>query len=193
MATVRVVSSGTGRLDAWIDFQHDGSWADAGDQIFTSTMVTQGSQTLSFQVPPNAVVTDLTFSRFRLSSHGHLSYTGLAADGEVEGYGVRIVAARRAGNDNSHPPAALAASRPAAVGGHAPGPLTPDAPGGRAPAAWSDPAAFRWLFGGAELVGAEGPDRHGTAARRAGASAGAGRPRTSTASSPSPPGRRTER
>src|SRR5207253_6672428 len=89
-AALSVFASGAGYLDAWIDFNHDGRWKDAGDQIFTRKAVVKGPNLLFFDVPPSAVPTSLTFSRFRLSSTGGLSYVGLALDGEVEDYGVTI-------------------------------------------------------------------------------------------------------
>ncbi|MCG8427639.1 MAG: IPTL-CTERM sorting domain-containing protein [Chromatiales bacterium] len=88
-ATVTVTASGAGRLDAWIDFNADGDWADANEQVFTSEPVTAGANPLSITVPANAVGGD-TFARFRLSSAGGLSYTGGAPDGEVEDYQLTI-------------------------------------------------------------------------------------------------------
>ena len=51
MATITVTASQAGFLDAWMDFKGDGSWADAGDQIFTSQPVVAGANVLHFQVP----------------------------------------------------------------------------------------------------------------------------------------------
>lgn len=88
--TVTVVTVGVGKLNAWMDFNHDGDWATPGDQIFTSVaLTTPGSQFLSFAVPATAT-TGATFARFRFSSTGGQSFTGLAADGEVEDYRVII-------------------------------------------------------------------------------------------------------
>ena len=91
VATVDVVASQSGFLDAWIDFGDDGSWAQPGDQIFASQALTRGSNTFSFVVPASAIVTPQTFARFRLSNGGGLSYTGFAEYGEVEDYEVEIV------------------------------------------------------------------------------------------------------
>jgi hypothetical protein len=87
-ATITVTASQAGFLDAWMDFKGDGSWADAGDQIFTSQPVVAGANILHFQVPLTDVTS--TYARFRLSSTGGLSYTGVAQDGEVEDYEVNI-------------------------------------------------------------------------------------------------------
>lgn len=89
-AYVDVTASDSGRLDAWLDFNDDGDWADDGEQIFDSEELSAGVNALSFGVPLDAVLTDATFARFRFASEGGLSYTGLADDGEVEDYEVAI-------------------------------------------------------------------------------------------------------
>jgi len=83
------------RLDAWIDFNQDGDWDDAGEQIFTSYDLgtSDGTQTLSFTVPRDTggnIVAGTTFARFRVSTAGGLSTTGLADDGEVEDHLVAV-------------------------------------------------------------------------------------------------------
>jgi len=89
-ANVTVTASATGYLDAWVDFNDDGDWADAGEQIFTSQLLSAGANNLNFTVPGSATGTNQTFARFRFSSAGGLSYVGLAPDGEVEDYQVAI-------------------------------------------------------------------------------------------------------
>jgi hypothetical protein len=89
VASIVVVASSVGFLDAWIDFNRDGDWADPGEQIFAGQALSQGSNTLSFTVPGNAQGGD-TYARFRFSSCGGLSYVGGATDGEVEDYTVGI-------------------------------------------------------------------------------------------------------
>lgn len=88
-AQVVVVASAAARLDAWIDFNADGDFGDAGEQIFANQTVAAGSNPLSFNAPCSAVETS-TFSRFRLSSAGGVGATGAAADGEVEDYAVAV-------------------------------------------------------------------------------------------------------
>jgi hypothetical protein len=88
-ATVDVVVTGQGLLDAWIDFNKNGSWSDTGEQIFTSVAVVAGINHLTFTVPATATVAD-TFARFRISLKGGLKPTGLAPEGEVEDYLVTI-------------------------------------------------------------------------------------------------------
>ena len=88
-ANITVTASATGILNAWFDFNGDGDWADADEQIFTNRALNAGANALSFNIPANAVV-GATFARFRFSTVGGLSYDGLAPDGEVEDYKVEI-------------------------------------------------------------------------------------------------------
>jgi len=88
-ANVTVTASGGAVLDAWMDFNDNGSWADAGEQVFTSEPLVAGANHLTVAVPVNASGGD-TFARFRLSSSGGLSYTGRADDGEVEDYKITL-------------------------------------------------------------------------------------------------------
>ena len=80
----------TSQFDAWIDWNGDGDWDDANEQVFTNQLLSPGSNNLSVTVPATATIGD-TFARFRLSSTGNLSPTGATADGEVEDYLVTIV------------------------------------------------------------------------------------------------------
>jgi hypothetical protein len=89
-AQVQVVASATGQLDAWLDFNGNSSWADAGDQIFTNKTVSMGTNILTFAVPIGLPSLDQTYARFRLSSKGGLSFKGAAEDGEVEDYVVAV-------------------------------------------------------------------------------------------------------
>jgi hypothetical protein len=90
---VEVTASAAGYLNAWIDFNRNGSWDDDGDQIFAGQALLPGPNTLAFHVPDTAV-DDLkfpTFGRFRYSRVELLGYDGPAPDGEVEDYAVWIV------------------------------------------------------------------------------------------------------
>ncbi len=84
------VDASAGKLDAWIDFNRDGDFGDAGEQIFASQELSAGTKLLSFTIPAGASAGS-TFARFRISSTGGLAPTGLAADGEVEDYAVTVV------------------------------------------------------------------------------------------------------
>ncbi len=88
-SSLRVVASQLGKLDAWIDFNRDGDWEDAGEKIFDSINVVAGDNFLSVNVPAGTS-SGLTAARFRVSTLGSLSSTGAAADGEVEDYVFQI-------------------------------------------------------------------------------------------------------
>ena len=90
-AEITVHASGYGYLNAWIDFNSNGSWADAGEQVIGVYPLNPGPNSLSIPIPAGAVA-GTTFARFRFDSQGGLSYDGPANDGEVEDYQVEIVA-----------------------------------------------------------------------------------------------------
>jgi hypothetical protein len=94
VATVEVVASGTGILDAWVDFNANQSWGDAGEQIFVSKGLVAGTNTLTFTVPADLKALS-TCARFRFSRQGKLSFVGPAPDGEVEDYLVQITEAQK--------------------------------------------------------------------------------------------------
>jgi hypothetical protein len=89
-ATVDVIASAPGMLDAWIDFQGDGNWLQAMDVVFAAQPLAPGLNTLSFNLPATGLPALTTYARFRFSSMGGLPPFGLAPDGEVEDYQVRI-------------------------------------------------------------------------------------------------------
>jgi hypothetical protein len=76
-------------VQGWIDFNGNGSWNDAGEQIVTNLLVTPGDNIVNFTVPANA--TSRTAARFRLSQTPGLAPTGRATTGEVEDYMFSIV------------------------------------------------------------------------------------------------------
>jgi hypothetical protein len=90
MATIHVTANVAGLLDAWIDFNDDGSWAEFNDQIFNAQPLAAGLNSLTFQVPSSATWGIRTFARFRFSTVGGLPPTGQASDGEVEDHSARI-------------------------------------------------------------------------------------------------------
>ncbi|NQV23898.1 MAG: hypothetical protein HQ518_05965 [Rhodopirellula sp.] len=77
------------QLDAWIDFNADGDFSDPGEQIASSLALSAGDNLVDFTVPGDAVVGP-TFARFRVSTDGGLTPSGIAPDGEVEDYAVSI-------------------------------------------------------------------------------------------------------
>jgi hypothetical protein len=92
-ASVRILASTNGFLNAWIDFNADGDWTDTGEQIFTNEPLVEGTNVLTLAVSSDA--TARTFARFRFSSTAGLSFVGASADGEVEDYAVEILPASR--------------------------------------------------------------------------------------------------
>ncbi|MBK8285409.1 MAG: DUF11 domain-containing protein [Ahniella sp.] len=94
-----VFANSVGRLDAWIDFNRDGDWDDAGERLANNTALVAGPNTLSIAVPC-AAMPGTTNLRLRLSTTGVASYTGAAIDGEVEDHQVPIF-----GNDLGDAPA----------------------------------------------------------------------------------------
>ena len=80
--------SKNGYLNAWLDFGIDGSFATAGDKIFTAKALTAGTHTINFNIPANVVKNKLTYLRFRYSSTANLDFEESATDGEVEDYAI---------------------------------------------------------------------------------------------------------
>lgn len=94
--TVTITLTQPGIVDGWIDFNADGDWTDAGENVLNGVVFTETTLTQSFQIrlPANAPVPTVStnsFARFRASTAGNTLPTGLALDGEVEDYLVRIV------------------------------------------------------------------------------------------------------
>jgi hypothetical protein len=91
-AQVTVTASVPGFLNAWLDFNANSSWADAGEAIFVNQPVNAGANVLSFRVPPTAAGGSNTFARFRYTTNMMVppAFTGLASNGEVEDYMIGI-------------------------------------------------------------------------------------------------------
>ncbi|MGB7323352.1 MAG: Ig-like domain-containing protein [Rubripirellula sp.] len=94
-----VEASSAGLLDAWVDFNGDGDFNDAGEQVLTNEAVVGGFNSVTLftpanaQVANNAALSGYTRARFRLSTDGNLAPGGLAVDGEVEDYEVVVAQA----------------------------------------------------------------------------------------------------
>lgn len=71
-------------VQGWIDFNGNGVWGDAGEQIVTNLAAVPGDNLVTFTVPANAVSNG--FARFRLSQTRDVGPTGRTAAGEVEDY-----------------------------------------------------------------------------------------------------------
>lgn len=88
-ASVSVTASVQGYLNAWVDFDGDGTFDGRDEQVFDDVRLSSGVNSLSFTVPTTATVGD-TYARFRFNTRGALSYYGVAQDGEVEDYKISI-------------------------------------------------------------------------------------------------------
>jgi len=99
-ARVDVTANRAGKINAWIDFNLDGDWADAGEQILDDVDVGAGTNPLTFDVPANAI-SGTSWARFRLNSTGNLSFIGGAPDGEVEDYAVDVIDGVFASDDSA--------------------------------------------------------------------------------------------
>lgn len=97
--TAHVESRGTGLLSGWVDWNADGDWEDAGEQVFADWPADEGLNDLQIRVPASAKPTSQTYARFRLSTTPGLSFSGPANDGEVEDYLVGIAARNAAPPD----------------------------------------------------------------------------------------------
>ncbi|MCA9258647.1 MAG: VCBS repeat-containing protein, partial [Planctomycetales bacterium] len=87
--TVDVQNAPTGAyVDAWIDFNGDGSWNGSGERIYGG-MLDEGVHELSFETPVDAM--GATYARVRINSIRSLAPDGGAADGEVEDYRLEIL------------------------------------------------------------------------------------------------------
>jgi hypothetical protein len=93
---VTVNVTGRGYVNGWVDFNADGDWDDPGEQILTNVFFDGSTSQRSFSItmpstaPIPASALD-TYARFRVSSESGLRPSGLAIDGEVEDYRVRLV------------------------------------------------------------------------------------------------------
>ncbi len=83
---VRVGAPAACALDAWVDWNRDGDFGDAGEQIATALNIAAGATTTLTPTVPAAASAGPTYARFRCSSAGGSTPVGLAADGEVEDY-----------------------------------------------------------------------------------------------------------
>jgi LruC domain-containing protein len=85
---LQLVSSTSAFVNAWIDFDGNGVFG-ADEKILDAQSVTQGNNTISYEVP-NWAEAGSTWARFRISSTADLGPTGGVSDGEVEDYQVDI-------------------------------------------------------------------------------------------------------
>lgn len=89
-AAINIKTNGTGVLNAWVDWNKDGDFADANEQIATNVAPTNDEIALNVSVPSNAAL-GKTYARFRYASASDLSSAGETGDGEVEDYSLEVI------------------------------------------------------------------------------------------------------
>jgi hypothetical protein len=87
---VVITSTDTGFIDAWVDWNQDNDFEDAGEKILSSEPVNAGGNTFLISTPLNATV-GYTTARFRLSATGGLFTYGLAVGGEIEDHVIEVL------------------------------------------------------------------------------------------------------
>ena len=88
-ATLEVTASQPGVLQAWIDWNRDGDWADPDEHVLKDVALVGGVNRLTVAVPSTSA-SGITMARFRFAHERGLSWTGLAAAGEVEDYALLV-------------------------------------------------------------------------------------------------------
>jgi VCBS repeat protein/GEVED domain-containing protein len=113
--TVNVQNAPSGaKLDAWIDFDGDGAFGGAWEQIADTVEVSEGDNVVEFDVPSWAVSGE-TSARFRLGANGNLGPRGTTTEGEVEDYRVTITSLPSSGLFGSQQVIVPTADRPFSV------------------------------------------------------------------------------
>ena len=87
---VRTAGFSSGVLQAWIDFNRDGDFIDAGEQIIRDRAAGQGIHNIQFHVPAGAQL-GTTFARVRYGIERGIGPTGAAIVGEVEDHATNIL------------------------------------------------------------------------------------------------------
>lgn len=82
----------TGFLNAWIDFNNDGSWDGTDEQIVDGLQLNEGLNLLTVTVPQGvAAIGAQVTTRFRLSTWQTVAEDGFAQTGEVEDHIVTVL------------------------------------------------------------------------------------------------------
>jgi hypothetical protein len=89
---VNLTGNSIGFINAWIDWDGNGSFNDEGEQVTTNVLAySSGTINLTgIQVPANAVTSVPTFARFRIGP-ANIGSTGSCSFGEVEDYQVQML------------------------------------------------------------------------------------------------------
>lgn len=86
---INALASTSGYLSAWIDWNQDGDFSDAGEQVIYDEYLIQGNNIVVFNAAFEAIE-GTTWSRFRFSQQKELSYFGGARSGEVEDHEIYV-------------------------------------------------------------------------------------------------------
>ncbi len=89
-AIIVATASADAYLNAWVDWDGDGTFGDA-ERIIAEQFVSAGQNNLTISTPVWATP-GATWARFRLSSTPDIGPTGGVGDGEVEDYELRVTA-----------------------------------------------------------------------------------------------------
>ena len=95
VAQVQVIASVPGFLNAWIDFNANGTWIDPGEQAFFNQPLIPGLNVLPLSIPAYpATMSGGPHSRWRFTTYPPVlvapMFMGAETDGEVEDYEVRL-------------------------------------------------------------------------------------------------------
>jgi len=88
--TLIITASTSGFLNAWLDFDGNQEWNPFEEHVCTNTPISAGINYVRF-LAPSSVPADPITARFRFSTEPDLTPLGLAIDGEVEDYVVKVV------------------------------------------------------------------------------------------------------
>jgi LruC domain-containing protein len=88
-AVISVYASTDGIVNAWFDWNRDGDFADDNEQNIVDLALKAGFNQVVIRVPEGANSGD-SWSRFRFSQQGGLSYNGGSTSGEVEDHPISI-------------------------------------------------------------------------------------------------------
>jgi hypothetical protein len=88
-----------GSLNAWMDFNRDGDFADAGEKIIAGRALATGTYAFTVNVPAGAKL-GRTFLRFRYGVEANIGFGGPAIKGEVEDYTVMVLGAKPIANND---------------------------------------------------------------------------------------------
>lgn len=98
-ANINNTTGQTGFLQAWFDFNKNGSFADAGEQVLVNSTST-GATTFNVSIP-SSVTPGPLYARFRYSLTPGLGIGGQADTGEVEDYLFTVNASSNLANDDT--------------------------------------------------------------------------------------------